>query len=814
MTAAKGSSEARKGRSTRKGAGRKDNQPSDNVGSGEQDHQRHATVSYLYGPPKSDELNTVKFLLVEPVTGEPAYIAERPEDGSTPGNRGDRVTRIRHHLHKLGHRQLNVYITSTLGFHEVEQKYAHAVVRVEDGPGPVILNDVGHPLVHVLHRFMQKVKTQTGEEEYQERYELLKVGHVDVESHEYGVDIQDDRSLKSAQEGLRFNIVNHRKTGEAIRKMVSSADLYRMKTQAQWPDTTRIALDVESRHIAKVADYIRAMARQCAYERYTVSGLGPIKLDDGSGNIVFAGTTGGIEFRTGRIRNDVVSEVGDKKGLAALGITPPDGSVKLTEAYRELGKILRCSPSAPAASAVLFGAMMVAPLSTIDLKYRVGLFLHGVKMSGKTSLVKLLIQTQSPTARGYYETPVTVSARPGKGGTTTNGYLMVLQRAGGFLSLVDDYTVKGMDERTFYTRDEGLSIALGALYEGAPTKQSWGKLGPEFANTNGPQASFIINGEIPGTKTGSTLSRMVEVDFPPVEFGDTGGLDSSLIKELHGDQPDGSVNPESANLRHVAWSDAVTHLLQHPEEAEKAYETAQSIVDRWDDLDLRTQDLWKRCIAGLVYFETRARKVGLRTFNGLTEKLAPDLYEAAKKQSQRLGTTTETTLSKIRRIWRELMAENRISIVGPPQYNESGYEVRAWTEPFLNLEQDEEESPYEGVPKFIDSRTRLGLTQNGDTGWVPSKKIIGFIHTPPKKQGRKPVFPYRVELNSDQFGMLVRECSARSKSEEGPALDKKTVKDELIASGYARKVYSRTGRMLTVVDAEWLLSDVDEDAES
>lgn len=732
-------------------------------------------------------------------------------DDETPvskvGKPGDQVHKVLRFVPYVERSQAFLYVIERLGMNKYEQPFMHAVSCAGPGRAEVELNTHGDPVIYVLHAITIKNREDGSE---RTKIEMLKQGRVTVASSELNMHITEDRTLEPAPETLRYSVVNHTFEGPLAPVKVRSADLLKARTQSQWPDLTLIAQSVPARYIGKLSEYVRALGspERCTVRRTVVDGLGPVILNDGNRTRVFAGTTGSIEFGTGRFRDDVLTEGVDNGsgGLAQLGISRVPEDTDLKAAYRELGRLLDCAPNARAVCAVLVGAMMLAPLSTIDRQYRVCVFLHGKKGTGKTSYVKLLLSTQSPSARGFEHTKVSVQARPGRGGTTANGYLMILQRAGGFFALLDDYTVAGMPETLRAQRDEGLSIAVGAMIEGAAVKQTWTKLGPEFANTNSPQASYVVNGELPATNTASTLNRIVEIEFPPYLYGEKGGLSDKLMRELH--------SVESGDLRHLAWSDSTIRLLKDPDIGLWALDQAAKFTDQWTDLDHRTRDMWSRAIAGLFVFERRAKELRLGPkYQNLAAKFAEDLYREAKKQSSRLEVATEPLISRVRRLWKELLQDKEVSIAGPPSFDAVGNVVKAWTEPFRkDTADDKEQSPYIELPSWLgNDRGKLGFRQDGAGAWLPNeRRIVGFFHAPPKT-GRKPVYPYRIECNSDQLSVLARELTKRSRRYDGPDIDVRDLKRELVDQKRAI-VVKKTGRIY-VIDAQWLLSDDPEDKE-
>ena len=657
-------------------------------------------------------------------SGQPAdqtwYLVEFP--GKAP--RCDRLTASQHkRLARQGARlvplawgplgipgdtPLIAYPVEDIGFHpKIQSEYFHAAVRdlpedeipegrkpadlTEDeiNPGEVIAFNENHTAL--LHVFYINRRGSL-------KIELLKPGHVEIDAREDRYGIEDDRTLKRVPSALSFCGRNYRSNGEIIPFTVGHQDLLKAPGQSVWHEESRI-IDVRSQHLTPARDYIRSLANRVQVTRSRIDGLGPVRISDdpdpntdSAYRTVFVGTSGSFETATGKERPDIYADVRGKPGLSIFGLAPRSDDMKL--AYEEFFKLGECCPDDRGLCLAPTGALVLTALSAVKREYRVPVGMFGKSGSGKTGFSKLLLATQSPDARGYNNIDPTVSARPARrGGSTTNGINMILQYAGGFFALIDDYTTKEMTAQTILERGEGLSILVGSLEGEAPSKQTWTRAGPDFAQGYKPQSSFMVNGERWPTAEESIINRFILLFAPDIDFMNPGGFDSELIRALD--------SRESGDLRHTAFCDLVKFTLANPWIVESAFIRACGITAGWADIDnQRMRDRYAVTIAGWIIALERARDAHNLDKTDMLPGIAEALHATAFRQYRLISGAADMP-ALIREAIRSALDDQEIAFPGPPDYDDTGKQISGWTAPnFLKTDNPEEDTELP-LPDFL-----------------------------------------------------------------------------------------------------------------
>lgn len=724
-----------------------------------------------------------------------------------------------------GDTSLIAYPVEDIGFHpKIQSEYFHAAVRdlpaseipegkkpadlTEDeiNPGEVIAFSGSHAAL--LHVFWINRRGSL-------KLELLKPGHVEIDAREDRYGIEDDRTLKRVPSALSFCGRNYRSNGEIISFTVGHQDLLKAPGQSVWHEESRI-IDVRSQHLTPARDYIRSLANRVQVTRSRIDGLGPVRIsDDPAPNTdsayitVFVGTSGSFETATGKERPDIYADVRGKPGLSIFGLSPKTDDMKL--AYEEFFKLGDCCPDDRGLCMAPAGILVLTALSAIKREYRVPVGMFGKSGSGKTGFAKLLLATQSPYARGYSNIDPTVSARPARrGGSTTNGINMLLQYAGGFLALVDDYTTKEMTAQTMLERGEGLSILVGSLEGEAPSKQTWTRAGPDFAQGYKPQSSFMVNGERWPTAEESIVNRFILLFAPEIDFMNDGGFDSEHIRALD--------SAESGDLRHTAFCDLDKFTLANPAIVEDAFVRACGITAAWHDIDnQRMRDRYAVAIAGWIVALERARDAHGLDKTDTLPGISSALYATALRQ-YRLISGAANMPDLIRGAIRSALDDQEISFPGPPDYDDTGKQISSCTAPnFVKMDNPEEDSELP-LPDFLSSWTQLGLTF--DSGNVPgltpaSKRYAGYFRSPRKQRKGRYSYPYRVQMTREHIGILSRILEKRS-GREG-IFTESVIRDALLSSPEIAKHGKALGKnddkcRVVEINAEWLFSSESEES--
>lgn len=723
-----------------------------------------------------------------------------------------------------GDSPLIAYPIEDIGFHQkIQSEYFIAAVRdlpeseIPEGkkpedltedeiyPGEVIAFNSGNSAL--LHVFWINRRGRV-------KLELLKPGHVEIDAREDRYGIEDDRTLKRVPSALSYCGRNYRSNGEVIPFTVGHQDLLKAPGQSVWHEDSRI-IDVRSQHLTPARDYIRSLANRVQVTRSRIDGLGPVRISedpnpntDSAYITVFTGTSGSFETATGGDRPDVYADVRGKPGLSIFGLSPKTDDLKL--AYAELFKLGDCCPDDPGICLAPAGVLALTALSAIKREYRIPLGMFGRSGTGKTGFAKLLLATQSPDARGYNNIDPTVSARPARrGGSTTNGINMLLQFAGGFLALIDDYTTREMTALTVQERGEGLSILVGSLEGEAPSKQTWTRAGPDFAQGYKPQSSFMINGERLPTAEESVINRMILLSVPDIDFKNPGGFDSELIRDLD--------SGESGDMRHTAFCDLVKFTLANPVIVESAFVRACEITADWVDIDSqRMRDRYAVPIAGWIVMLERARDAyGLDKTDTLPG-ISKALHVIALAQYRLISGAADMS-DLLRSAIRSALDDQEISFPGPPDYDDTGKQVSGWTAPnFLKTDNPEEDSELP-LPEFLTAWTQLGLTF--DSGTVPgltpaSKRYAGYFRSPKKERKGRYAYPYRIQMTREHIGILSRVLEKRS-GKEG-IYTESVIRETLLSVPEIAKQGKALGKnddkcRVVEINAEWLFSGESEE---
>ncbi len=706
-----------------------------------------------------------------------------------------------------GDTSLIAYPLSVLGFNVLSTDFFVAAVREltpdESAAGEAVPGDVlpfGSDYRALRHIFYIR-RARGGAL----KFELIKSGHAEIVYTEDRFSIDNERTLKRAQSGLGYLARNYRANGKIVDCVIGVQDGFKTHGQSTWHEDGRYALDVQKKHLAVMGDYLRILAGQCVNELMRIDGLGPVRISaeqnprtDSDYSVIFVGTSGSFETATGKPRSDIYSDVRGKPGLAIFGLSDAPAGLSMKSAYSEFLRLLDCCPDNPGVCAAPVGVLVLTAISTVDKTYRVIPYTHGKSDSGKTSFAKLLLATQSPSARGYNLVPVTVSARPArKGGSTANGNLMHLQYAGGFFALVDDYTTEKMGAQSLIERGEGLSILVGSLEGQPPAKQTWTKSGPDFAQTFSPQCSFMISGEITCSDEESVINRLIELHAPADHFNAPEGYAKDLMLDLD--------KAESGDLRHAAFCDLMRWTLANPQTVSRAYDEACELTDSWEDIgSARMRARYAIPLAGLMLAIERAAEHGLDESNRLPGIVAT-LHETARAQYARI-TVAADPLGALQRAICEALADEEISFPGWPMYSEDGDARSEFTDPFYEESENPEEQTGILPPDFIQDRAELGMHPS-TTGWTPGKCIAGYF-VRPRKYGNS-AFPYRVQIPTKTYlGRLARVLDKRDG--RNGFYTETTVRAILLASEHAKPGKGggiKSDKCRTIdINAQWLFA--------
>lgn len=631
---------------------------------------------------------------------------------------------------------------------------------VEDIPGAIAAMGGAASLNLVtdktdVRRYMvQKKTTVDPEGGSTDAFYVLVGNDVDVETVGARFDIADGRVLKPAG-ALCMTVVNRRDRG-TVRAPVYYQDLAKQAGQADWYSTTLLGVNVEKVNLNHVADMLRTIAVNAPEVNY-VNGLGPVNLVDG--RRVFIAGSWTLDTRTGaRLDNFAVTDADN--AITSFGVTPTDDRDQVAAGYVNLGRFLDTCPPRPGVPAAMLGAVATAGLAPVDKRYRVVLYVHGRPGSGKTSLGFLLLAMQSPTARGYNDVTPTVSMRKGPGGTTGNGSNMSLQYAGGFLPLVDDFVQLQSLPKDVLERQGVLNVMLGDKI----SKQNWGKAGPELARVYRLQGSAVVSAERPVTMgSEGLLRRIVELETPDVSWGQPGGVDHRLIRELD--------SKPVMDTMHAAWSDALVWLATHEGEAETLLVQALQDVNEWDEVPNESiRGSYATLITGLRIVAQRAKVYGV-DLDTRVDVAVKDLREQAARQVALIGGRGDFRATVLGFL-REQAFDGRITFVGEPEglvNVEKGGPDRPWSDPFfvpIPKKGDDDTDPDEDADadaeqKAVRYANPLGIdhTRAGfrylNNAWTASQ-VVGYLKLP-RKGGRPSSYASGyVWMTGDQVDALRR----------------------------------------------------------
>jgi hypothetical protein len=602
---------------------------------------------------------------------------------------------------------------------------------------------------------------------YRISHDVILRQRLTVEAVHADYDITKSRTLKHIEGSDGFLVTNHRAQG--IRQtFFKLTDMFKTAGYATWHAPLRITLDATNpKHITRIREYLRVCARHAIEDPGHVHGLGPV-IEPGTKRTVFVDNRGSFDIHTGQSYGNYRTSL-DKPGLTQFGISDPTDEHTIADGYRHALSFIDSTPFNRGVTATLLGIVATAPLSTLERDFRTLVYVDATTGTGKTQLSKILLAMQSPTARGrngsHSDIDVTASMRTGTGGTTTNGALMSVDYAGGFLAVLDDFLQEGSSQRDKERREAGLSILLGCIEGNEPDKQNWGKAGPEFARSFSPRASLLLNAEIPATTQLSNLRRLIELKLPAVKFKDTDGIDSTIVGQL--------LTTKVGDALHIAWSDCARWTLAHQAEMAVQLATAVAVTSGWDDVDPSLRRVYSIALAGIQTWGQRAEQYGV-TYD--LDLLSKHIHQLALEQTIRMAGETESELSRVLRITRDLLQEGRICIPGPATYSDDGNIAELYTDPFSIANRDITEPDIViERPSWMPERNRLGMIRKAE-GWEPASQhnIIGYLLTPnPEK---KACFPYRIAIDSQNMRLLAQKVSDRSEREGGKRFSDKQLR--------------------------------------
>lgn len=675
--------------------------------------------------------------LVEPA-GEAAYVTVRPDHPDAVISR-----MVGAPFMSDGYEKMICFPVEAFRFHAhagIEFYYAVCTPKTPDGTlanippqVPVATGPDGSSARRYL--FARKVVADKLTGEISARHVMVVDHPVEVDGlgEEFTIDM--DRCIRSKSGTLGYNVRNHRDDGMR-HALVLQSDTLKTTAVATWPQDTLLSMDVAKTELSDMANYLRIRAKRAGTMMSRVKGLGPVFTDPEKQDSVFVSSGTSFETATGRPRPEIVLDHVDKPAIKQFGYTLDHSGTDMALAYRTLARMLDTCVSHPAVPAAVLGVMVLSPSSTGNRNYRIMLYVYCESGAGKTQLGKLPLAAQSPTARGFKDTHVTASMRTGTGTTTTNGLLMDLQYTGGFLPVVDDYVQKQSAEVHKSQRRDGLSVLLGAMEGTAPSKQNWGKAGPEFAKPFQPQGSVLILAEEPvtfGAEDESNLRRLIEIEGPTSKFEDPGGYDSNLIGELYA--------RESGDLMHHAMSDLAVWSLSSPDLVCDVFDATRREIDEQWSADVTHPSVRRAYViaaAGLRLMGLRAESYGA-DLSGAVSGAIEALKTAATLQNQKITVQPQDVTAEVRRFIAGALADAKISIVGPPRYTKDGALAEERTDPFYtepaggseSADSDTDDSDEEPVqtPDQPYMRSDLGLKKSG-SAWVAGGPVVGRIVGP------------------------------------------------------------------------------------
>ena len=707
----------------------------------------------------------------------------------------------------------------------------------------------GQPAIYVLrreHRTDDAGRTS-------DIYRTLLTHVVDISRLGESFRIDTDRSLKRIPGTLGYEVINRSLRG-TVTEFVDFADMRKPIVSALWPSATELDVDItDNKDLGMVGQYSRLKGRANTDQRLKrVKGLGPVRCNDAT--VFVSGSTSFIT-ETGQPTSDFeLAEL--KPTIEQFGVTLGTPRSVLSLGYERLSRILDLCPDTPGLPASILGVMLLAPLATLDIRYRTMVYNHGAPESGKTEFAKLLLVIQSHTNRESGTAHETTSMRTGYrgSGSTSNGALMDLQSTGGFFPLIDDYIQRNSDDEARKRRFGGLNELLSALYGEGASKQNWGKYGPEFAKTFSPQSSFLINGEesiIPSGDRG-VLRRLIELQGPETPMYETGGFNGALMDELYGrsrlTNPDANavlVSPQVPDSMHRAWSDLCAWQFRNQDIVRSLY--AQSRVSLSDALPNMSDSLQRHyaiALTGIAMMSYRAAELDVMID---TTPVLDAIAHVANIQEMKLSTghAFQPAHEVIRDRIRQCLSAGTFAFPGPPVWSDDTKRAtKAYTQPGRLATQTtvepvrndprkplpptvSEATAFPEYPAGITSLRHLGMTDDSDgTETMGRAMHVGGYLIPPcdSTKGGHPRTEWLIYVpKSDQtLANVVAWTNQRAKNSADTrqftvrefinALTDANVATEARAMYHIRRQYDNSaliGRKATLlsINAEWLFAD-------
>ena len=570
---------------------------------------------------------------------------------------------------------------------------------------------------------------------------------------------------------------------------VASMDLRQMIGRAVWPD--RLGVTSTGR-ISFIKEFIQLMSRQES-TRIIIRGQGPMYLDDQSPNNSILGdkthvfvSKSVVYDRFGNVRDDIHPEISMPDGRDYYDLTPvkgiSDASIKRgIELFR--ASYGECTPAFSALPGAMNGQLFTGFITAIDVRFFSAIGLFGKKGSGKSRFGARYdaIQGNDPIKTRSGLSAVKPAVNLGDNTGTAKGVKYNITGFGGYSVTTDDVVKSGESETQIRIQSDKVRNMISSMESGGAALGKVDYANQEVVASQSPalNSSIRVFSELP-IMIDSTLDRMIILPFLPSAFG-KGDVFRQDVPPGFSDCISAALGTaENLELMHLAysayvpWAFAQWHTL-----LESCYEKAKAITETWGITNSRIPERYATIVAGNLMFAEFASHYDIDLDAELAIAFAA-LKDCAVAQA---GNTVPEFVEFGTRL-RALLMRNKVSIPGPPQWNDDGSLATSWSVPGRVIENENPDKTATRQYEYPDgiSPDQLGLILAGSTYEPPkygNQFIAGYLIPPKEKtKGGRPresnslTDDWHIAFKHDKFAELIAMISR-----EGRAFDPKAVMD-------------------------------------
>jgi hypothetical protein len=608
------------------------------------------------------------------------------------------------------------------------------------------------------------------------------LGDIEVIGQSLAYVIEPSRRLKAPQWHGYTTVRITNESGDVRIQDIANMDLRQMVGKANWPDALGVT---NTGRITYIKEFIQ-MVSNGQNTTLIIRGQGPLYLDDKSPNNsmlnreqIFVSRSV-IYDKNGEPRNDIRADLrGIPDDCDYYDVTPlPIPGVKVREGI-ELFRLsyAECTPEFTSLPAAMNGQLFTGFIVALDPRYFSAIGLFGKKGSGKSRYANRFdaVQGNDPKKTRGDLRLVMPAINLGDQTGTAKGPKYNITNYGGFSITTDDVLREGDTEATIRTQSDKVSNMVRSMEAGGAPLAGVNYAINEVEARKSPalHSSIRVLAEIP-IIIPSTLDRMIMLPLLPSAFGAGDVFRQDIPRGLSNTIVETLGTPENRELMHLAYSAYVPWAFAHWHSLmEACYEKALAITATWGISNSRIPERYSAIIAGNLMFAEFAAGHHV----DITSELDRGIESLRLCAIDQAGATVPEFVEFAKRL-RALVMRHKISIPGPPEWNNDGQLDKEYSDPgvFLGDSDDKTKSGRYEYPDGI-GPDELGLVIEGGSIRPPkygSPFIAGYL-IPPRIgtrgiKGNPLTYDWHIAFKHERFAEL---CVLASR--DNRAFDPKSV---------------------------------------